>query len=73
MQNHDHSVEGDLGNANSAQIVLYFFHFQLTYDVLGFLFFSTNIALFSVANLDPIYVKFMCQFNVVISIYMYMQ
>ena len=30
-------------------------------DVLYFLIFSTNIALFSVANLDPIYVKFMCQ------------
>jgi hypothetical protein len=24
MQNHDHSVEGDLANANSAQTVLYF-------------------------------------------------
>jgi hypothetical protein len=25
IQNHDHSVEGDLANANSAQTVLYFF------------------------------------------------
>jgi hypothetical protein len=31
----------------------------------------SNIALFSVVNLDPIYAKFMCQFNVVISICMY--
>jgi hypothetical protein len=27
MQNHDHSVEGDLANANSAQTVWYFFLF----------------------------------------------
>jgi hypothetical protein len=29
MQNHDHSVEGDLANANSAQTVLYFFLLML--------------------------------------------
>jgi hypothetical protein len=29
IQNHDHSVEGDLANANSAQTVLYFFLLML--------------------------------------------
>jgi hypothetical protein len=29
MQNHDHSVEGDLANANSTQTVLYFFLLML--------------------------------------------
>ena len=29
MQNHDHSVEGDLANVNSAQTVLYFFLLML--------------------------------------------
>jgi hypothetical protein len=53
IQNHDHSVEGDLANANSAQTVLYFFLLMLyrtstckiLYVLLGFfesqkLFFS---------------------------------
>jgi hypothetical protein len=29
IQNHDHSVEGDLANANSAQTFLYFFLLML--------------------------------------------
>jgi hypothetical protein len=44
IQNHDHSVEGDLANANSAQTVLYFFllHPHVTYFDYGLLFFFHN-------------------------------
>ena len=58
MQNHDHSVEGDLANANSAQTVLYFVLLMLyqtstckifDYVLLGFfsqLLFIEDIFLF---------------------------
>jgi hypothetical protein len=58
MQNHDHSVEGDLANANSAQTVLYFFLLMLYKTSTCKIFWLCAVFVSQLCFLFVIYLRF---------------